>query len=349
MATAKKCRYCGEWLGEGNADNSMPTQEISESETKEADLNAPAVETEPTEQQLAEAHEGESKESNDEEKAGNILGMAVWFFIFAVIGTLVGFAYDEGFNLMDFEDTSNLHWGKFSLLADVFVLVGKLPMWLGNAVSVLGECGLFILLYALLKPAGFNCKQTISGIALGVAFVNCADALSLMVTDEGGEMTVGLLILMAAVLSMVCLGIFGIKAIKNKEICDFEDEEKNYLKYTGIMCLAVIPFFIISLIMQMNDSSEDTKTIISIIGSVVDIAQAYIVMRCIIQLSSHGHDMDNDDFKKLFIPFVGMALVAGGVGYYAEKHLPDTLQKYIENTVDDDTVEEDSAAHDEEW
>ncbi len=353
LAVAKKCKFCGEWLGEGNEDNAAPTQDPAEGKTTSANQNAPVEAKKPVEQlqaEKAETPEGESEETNEEEKAGNILGIAVWFFIFAVIGTLVSTAYEEGFNLMGFDDTWNLHWGKFSVLADAFVLAGKLPLWVGNAASVLGECGLFILLYALLKPAGIGCKQTISGIALGVAFVNCADAFSLMVTDESDEMLVGLFVLIATVMLLVCFVIFGIKAIKNKEICDFQDEETNYLKYTGIMCLAVIPFFIISLIMQMNDSSEDTKTIISIAGCAVDIVQAYIVMRCIIQLSGHGHDMDNDDFKKLLIPFVGMAVVAGGVGYYAEKHLPDTLQKYIENAAEGDAAEEDSIGDsEEEW
>lgn len=354
MATAKKCKYCGEWLGEGNKDNSTPTQETAEGKTKEAAPNTQTMSAETTEQlqvDHTENSKGESTETNDKEKKELLFGVAIWFFIFAVMGTLVSAAYEEGYNLIDLDEAWHSSHGAVAMIYRCgLALAGKLPLWVGNAASVLGDCGLFILLYALLKSAGINCKQTIGGIAIGFALINCAGALSLMVTDEGDETVVGLFILMAAVLLMVCLGIFGLKAIKNKEICDFECET-NYLKHTGIMCLVVISFFIILLIMQMNDSSEDTKTIISNIGSIVDIALAYVMMRCIIQLVNHGHEMDNDKFKKLFIPFVGLALVAGGIGYYAEKHLSDTLHKYIENTVEDDAAEVDSTSvyDEEEW
>lgn len=350
LAVAKKCKFCGEWLGEGNEDNAAPTQDPAEGKTTSANQNAPVEAKKPVEQQQAEkteTPEEESKETKDKEK-DNIQGMAGWFFILAAIGTLVSTAYEEGFSLMSFDDIHGP--GVVNILRCALVLAGKLPLWVGNAASVLGECGLFILLYALLKRVGTSCKQTLVGIALGCALVSCADPLSLMVTDEGDEMAAGLFALMAVVVLMVCLVIFGIKAIKNKDVCDFKDDAENYLNRTGIMCLVFIALCIVSIIMQMNGVSEDTKTIISLVGCVADIVLAFFIMECINQLSDHGYGMDNDEFKKLLIPFVGMALLAGGIGYYAETHLSDTLQKYIENMAEDDVVEEDSiSVDDEEW
>lgn len=239
---------------------------------------------------VTETMEVESRKTDYAVEKDIVFGLAAIFFILAVIGELVSCAHEEG----------NLG------------ILGKLPPWVDCATSVLGECGLFILLYAMLKPASINCGPSVSGIALGCAFLN---VFSLVVTDESDVM-IGCFSLPVAVVWMVCLTVFGIKAIKNKEICDFKNEETNYLKYTGILCLVVVAFFIISSFIEGTkafiegyreaETGMDKTNLkdpimfsticyaVDIISYFVDIVQAYVMTKCTIQLSNHRYEITHN-------------------------------------------------------
>lgn len=344
METAKKCRYCGEWLGEGKDEDSVSIEEMKGEETERTSLKTPPKTSDSAEQSTdTETSEEESEDDNSTKKE-YIYCIATVFFILAVIGSFVSTAYDEGFNLMDTDDI-HVRFNRGSILYYGFVLAGKLPLWLGSAASVLGGCGLFVMLYSLLKSAGIYCKQSIGGIALGIAFVNCVDSMGLLSNNEGDDVVIGLFCILATILLVVCMVIFGIKAFKNRGICEFEYENWNYLKYTGIICLVYVPIFIIALVMEMNDVGKENY--MTYCSTFFDIAMFYIIKNCVLQLSYNGYNIDDAELKKWLVPFVSMPLVVGGISYFAEKHMTDTIQEYMENT-DENQISTDSISDSEE-
>lgn len=339
METAKKCRYCGEWLGEGKAEDSVSIEEMKGEGTERTSLKTIPKTSDSAEQPT----DTETSEEESEAKKDYIYCIATVFFILAVIGSFVSTAYDEGFNLMDTDDIHVRNWFS-SILYYGFVLAGKLPLWLGSAASVLGGCGLFVMLYSLLKSAGIYWQQSIGGIVIGIVCVNCVDSMGLLSNNEGGEVVIGLFGILATILLVVCMVIFGIKAFINRGICEFE-YERNYLKYTGIICLGYVPIFIIALVMEMNDISKENY--MTYCSTFFDIAMFYIIKNCVLQLSYNGYNIDDAELKKWLVPLVSMPLVVGGIGYFAEKHMTDTIQEYMENT-DENQISTDSISDSEE-
>ncbi len=329
LAVAKKCKYCGEWLESEEAakqtDESAKTDEVSATPTEEATVAAEKHQ-EPTDVQAAEDNENEE---NDEIK-DNIARYTFWIFVAAVVGSLVGIAYDYGYNLIGFSDTC--HTGLRWLIAEVLVLAGKIPLPLGSALDIIGSCGLFVMLGIMLKSIGIKCEKSTGLIAFCTGIVIIFNLMEGLIKDEADMVIVELLALIAVITAMVCMFLLGRELIKNNEaVADEGTGSSMYL--LGYMLYANAALFVIGFILGLADASTDTQEIFAYIVFVIEVITDVLIATCVFSISEHSSRIDMDALRKWAIPTVGMAILAAGIGYYVWTHQSEILDNEFQKAL----------------
>lgn len=334
LAVAKKCKYCGEWLE--NKEAASSTEELAK---------VTEVHQESTDTQVTEDEENKQKDEANE----FLQGITFWLLVAAVVGSFANTAYEYGYNLIGFSDVhySGIRW----LICEALVLTGKIPLYIGNALYVMGACGLFVMLYIVLKSIGITCRNVTSGIALGTGIIIILGSMDGLIREESDSVTLGLVILLAVIMMVVCLVLLGYKAIEGK-VTVAEEIDTSSLKSLGVMCCVYAVAATVGVVLGMADVSAEGLEFFAYVALAIEVVTAWRIVVCVIDFSEYTSKNGMDEFKKMIIPYIALAILAGGISYYTETHQADEMEKIIQNIdeeMPDESEERDSTYNDNDY
>lgn len=276
-AEAKKCRYCGEWLVENglmpptpeapvSANNeSQPIDEDS-SALAETNLNASQLDS-PTDsrRQAPSPTDSQGEKALDrvcaKRKENNEMYLEILFWM-VVIGELTALAYELGYDNRSF---SSIRGGKYAILIK---LCSYIPSCLGDVISMIGTCGLFVYLRRCINLLGMSMKNTISSLILTTIIFTFFSQIPESIYDEEPTFSIlALIVLIVMIISYFCAGV--------KFIC----RPTNEFKTAGWLFVVFVLFCTFVFLKSLISPNSHSTEWVTIIDSILAIALTYQIKK----------------------------------------------------------------------
>ncbi len=206
-------------------------------------------------------------------------------------------------------------------------IAGTIPGYIGNTASALGFCGLFAYLYKVLEHYGINCKKTICCIIAGLAIINLLNTTNDAMTIIGSfsQALIGIIALLAEVLSLVCLAILSTKAFNLQKATESANGYILPVSLLGFVNAALIGVIIASL---FNSAETDfVAKWMQLFSSLAEIAFAFAIMKLCTATIGKECKIGNGEMSRWFLAIIFMAVIVCNTGRKVQERVKIERQK----------------------